>query len=117
MFLDDFNWYVAYVTHPISELGDIWDCGTKTNEFDVLWCKDNTLFPNCTALYVIDVVDFIKNDIPNIIKPVDIVKDRVPKNFRCHDQYLSVLIQYNITGYNSNLVSILCDQIPIFLVA
>ena len=117
MFLDDLNWYLAYLTHPIGELNDIRNCSTKTNEFDVLWCKDNALFPHCTAFYIIDVVNFIKNNVSNIIEPVDIVKDRISKNFCCHEQYLSILIQYNITSYNPNLVSIQCDQISVFLVA
>ena len=58
---DDLNWYFTYLTHPIGELNDIWNCSTKTNEFDVLWCKDNALFPYCTAFYIIDVVNFIEN--------------------------------------------------------
>jgi hypothetical protein len=50
------------LAEPLSEDGGLFQGGGQENELDCGWNEDHCLFPDFAAIWVIDIVAFIKDD-------------------------------------------------------
>lgn len=59
---------------------------------------DDYFFPHYTAVCVVNVVHFVKNDKFNVLEECSTPIKHRPQNLRCHDETRGVRVQLNVTG-------------------
>ena len=50
----------------------------------MLGCKDEALFPDGAAFNIVDIVDFVKDNIRDILQPFNVIKNSIAENLRGH---------------------------------
>jgi hypothetical protein len=83
---------------PVCELHVIRHCGTQHDNTNMLGQHDDSLFPNNTSLFIVDVMDLIKDDPFDVPDHFGTTIQVVPENFSCHDNAGRLLVEGHVTG-------------------
>ena len=116
-FFDYLNLNLPHTLHPLGEVRDIRNRGTQTDEFDMLRREDEALFPDGATRDVVNIVDLVKNNVGDIVKPLNVIENCITEDLGSHQQHLCVRIQHHIACNDADFLSIFGIKIAVFLIA
>ena len=116
-FLHYLNLNLAHALHPLGEVRDVRNRGTQADEFDVLRREDEAFLPDGAARNVVNIVNLVKNNVGDIVKPLNVIENCIPEDFGSHQQHLCVRIQHHIARDDADFLPIFGVKIAVFLIA
>ncbi len=84
--------------HPLRDFLEVADGRGEADELDVRRRLDDDLLPDGAAREVIDVVDFVEDDVADLLQPLRVLINKVAQDLRRHDDDWSAGVDGVLAG-------------------
>ena len=95
---------IAAIADPFAEDVSIGACCREEDKADMFGSPLDDFFPDLSAFFVGDVVNFVKDNPFDVIEVGIFAENHITEDFCCHDEAWSVFVFFDIAGENTNMV-------------
>lgn len=109
------NFLLLSSAYPLGEFLIVGDGSWKHDNTDCVRKFDDNFFPDVASVSIVDIVDFIEDNILHILQVVWIIVEHSLQDFSCHNHAWSISVQSHISRQHTNVTEFKFE-VAVFLV-